>query len=152
MIRSMEKGKLQIGKVITFPQGLIGFENFKNFLLLELKEYEPFLWLLSLEEKRLKFPLLEPGSFYPKYQPEISKEDLKSLGAKDTKELRVYCLVSVGNGRVTANMRGPVLINPKRRLAKQVILSKPSYPLRYPLMQKISEKIREPHLRDEDQF
>ena len=142
MIQLKEKKRKEMGKVITFPQGLIGFEGFKNYLLLRLKEYEPFLWLLSLEEKRLKFPLLEPADFYPNYEPEITKEDLKSLGAKDVKELKVYCLVSLGNGRATANLRGPVLINPKMRLAKQVVLAEPSYPLRYPLMQGISEKIK----------
>ncbi len=140
MIRLKEK--TQAGKVITFPQGLIGFEGFKNFLLLELEEYEPFFWLLSLEEKKLKFPLLEPRSFYPKYQPELSKEDLKSLGTKQAKDLKVYCLVSVGNGKATANLKGPVLVNPKKRLAKQVVLSGSSYPMRYPLMKGISAKIK----------
>jgi len=152
LVKVKEKKGSQIGKVITFPQGLIGFEGFKNYLLLKLKEYEPFLWLLSLEVKRLKFPLLEPGSFYPRYQPEISKEDLKSLGAKDAKEVKVYCLVSLGNGKTTVNLKGPLLINPKKRLAKQVILLGSSYPLRYPLMKRISDKIKKAHVKDEDKF
>ena len=136
------KEKTEVGKVITFPQGLIGFEGFKNYLLLKLKEYEPFTWLLSLEEKQLKFPLLEPKSFYPNYQPEITKEDLRSLGVKGVKDLKVYCLVTLGNGKATANLKGPILVNPKKRLAKQVVLTKSSYPLRYPLMEPISEKIK----------
>lgn len=152
MVKIKEKKKSQVGKVITFPQGLIGFEGFKNYLLLKLKEYEPFLWLLSLETKRLKFPLLEPADFYPDYAPEIPKEDLKSLGAKDVKELKVYCLVSLGNGKTTVNLKGPVLINPKMRLAKQVVLPEPSYPLRYPLMKPISEKIKKAHLKDEGPY
>jgi flagellar assembly factor FliW len=48
-------------QVYTFPNGLLGFENFKKFALIE-SEYEPFFWLQSLDEKNLAFLLIDPAS------------------------------------------------------------------------------------------
>ena len=46
-------------QVYTFPNGLLGFENFKKYALIE-SEYEPFFWLQSLDEKNLAF---DKGNF-----------------------------------------------------------------------------------------
>ena len=46
--------------VLEFPYGLPGFERFKQFGLIELKEEAPFFRLLSLDEPRLGFVILNP--------------------------------------------------------------------------------------------
>ena len=48
---------------LTLPEGIIGFEEYKKFALID-SEYEPFVWLQSLEEKNLAFLIVDPFLLY----------------------------------------------------------------------------------------
>ena len=41
---------------------------------------------------------------------------------------------------MTANLKGPIVINPKNRRAKQVILMDEQYPTRYPFLVKMQKE------------
>ena len=41
-------------KIVEFPEGLLGFESVKKFAIID-SEYEPFIWLQSVENKELAF-------------------------------------------------------------------------------------------------
>ena len=54
--------------IITFPKGLIGFENHREFVLLPVGEDSPFLLLQSLDDPRLGFLVADPYPFLEGYQ------------------------------------------------------------------------------------
>ena len=111
-------------RVITFSNGLPGFERCRQFAILEHEESAPFYWLLSVENPRLAFVLLDPFLSWPDYNPRISRDDLKSLQIEKQEDSLLYVIVTLASDvrEVTANLSGPLLINAANRLAKQLAL------------------------------
>ncbi|MDR1858060.1 MAG: flagellar assembly protein FliW, partial [Treponema sp.] len=44
---------------IVFPQGLLGFEGLKDYILLDA-ERQPFYWLQSIDVEQVAFVLVSP--------------------------------------------------------------------------------------------
>lgn len=123
-------------KVITFPSGLIGFGDYRRFLLLEDEEGSPFWYLQSVEDAELFFVLINPVAFFQDYQVEVKPEELQAIDLDDPNKAVVLALVTVPEQDVkqaTVNLKGPLVINPDRRLGKQVVLHPSSYSTRHPL-------------------
>ena len=123
--------------VITFTQPIIGFAEFRRFILLPGPQNDSIRWLQSAEAPELAFLLADPRSFYPDYQVSISRAELTELAAASLDELEVYVLLVVPEdaSKVRANLRAPILLNPKQRLAKQSVLDGSDYPIQYFLAQ-----------------
>jgi flagellar assembly factor FliW len=123
--------------VLEFPYGLPGFERFKQFGLVELEEEAPFLRLLSLDEPRLGFVLLNPMLIWPDYDPDIGREDLQGLGIERVEQLAVYSIVTLSYipQNVTANLRGPICINTETMKAKQMILVDERYQTKHSIIE-----------------
>lgn len=108
---------------ITIPEGLFGFEDYTCFQL-EKSEYEPFLWLRSEEMKTLSFLVIDPFIFKQDYEIDVDDEALKEIGIESPSEVTVMVIVTLPSdkGPVTANLQGPLIINKKTGVAKQVVL------------------------------
>jgi len=120
-------------EVITFPEGIIGFSDYKHYALVVPEDGAPLKWLQSLDRPDLAFVVIDPISFVPDYSVEVSREEINMLQLNDISEARVLCIVVVtpDNIRETrTNLRGPLVINPKTSIARQLILSE-KYPLRH---------------------
>ncbi len=111
--------------VLTFPDGLIGFEDCRRFVLINDEDSQPFRWLVSIEDEELSFPLLNPTILIPQYK----------AGDRHNDEATVLVVASLNREieRSTVNLRSPVIIMNKSRTGKQVILEEDSYALRHPL-------------------
>jgi flagellar assembly factor FliW len=124
-------------RVITLPDGIVGFEDQTRFLLLEAGEYEPFLLLISVDEPEIGFPLIPAIYADPKYAPALPPEEMALLGGEEAmKDLAVLLVATIGKSQsdTTANLRAPVFINPAKRVGRQVILTDDNYSVRYPLL------------------
>ncbi len=126
-------GNLSIEKenIITFEQGLLGFEELKQFAIIDLEECLPFEWLVSVEDPIVAFPILNPTLFFSDYKPSLSKDDLISLNIKKEKDVEMFCIVTLDKKpeNVTLNLKGPILINMKNKMGKQVVLAEDYYSL-----------------------
>jgi len=126
-------GNLNIEKenIITFEQGLLGFEELKQFAIIDLEECLPFEWLVSVEDPIVAFPILNPTLFFSDYKPSLSKDDLISLNIKKEKDVEMFCIVTLDKKpeNVTLNLKGPILINMKNKMGKQVVLAEDYYSL-----------------------
>ena len=126
-------GNLNIEKenIITFEQGLLGFEELKQFAIIDLEECLPFEWLVSVEDPIVAFPILNPTLFFSDYKPSLSKDDLISLNIKKEKDVEMFCIVTLDKKpeNVTLNLKGPILINMKNKMGKQVVLIEDYYSL-----------------------
>ena len=138
VFENVKFGRVSIddSSVVTFPHGLPGFERFTKFGLVEVAEEEPFFRLLSLEDPRLGFVLVDPTLIWPDYDPVITEEDLSGLALTDPAHLAVYCIVTLSTvpEQVTANLGGPICLNTEKMLAKQMILVDERYHTKHPLL------------------
>jgi flagellar assembly factor FliW len=122
--------------LIVVPEGLLGFASCKRYVLLEDPQQEPFLWFQSLDDPALAFVLVDPQIFFPAYQVAISREEISDLGIEDPAEARILVILVVSEdpARITANLKGPVVLNPRTRQAKQLVLMDEEYGTRHPIL------------------
>jgi flagellar assembly factor FliW len=137
-------GKMQIDEkqILHFPEGLLGFEQYTNFALVEENEETPFKWLQSLDDKDLAFIVIQPVFFVQNYKPVLDKEELSQIEIEDLNETLLMVIVTIPENPelMTANLQGPILINPKNKIAKQFISRDETHPVRKLILETSSEK------------
>lgn len=113
--------------VLSFPDGLYGYDQHREFLVWNEKKFIPFQWLISLENPELMFPVVDPKLICPDYDP-----NHRHTFEWDT----MLVVVTMGDSveSVTANLRAPILLSTGKNVAKQVILTDTNYPLQYRVM------------------
>ena len=122
--------------ILTFPAGLFGFEEEREFLLLPFEgSAATLLCFQSLQTPALAFVAMDPFALRHDYHPALPEGELRSLGAKRIEELCFYtlCVVRQPVGESTVNLRCPVVINPRTRQAIQVILESGEYQMHHRL-------------------
>ncbi len=55
-------------EIIIFPQGLIGFESSRQWLILPDPQNEDVAWLQSLTQSQVALPLVSPRKYAPGYK------------------------------------------------------------------------------------
>ena len=117
-------------KIIHFPEGLPGFENENKFIIINSEDEESaFGWLQSIKNPELAFVIINPFFVYPNYDIVIPKIVQEKLKLQDKKDLIIYSIVVVPEDieKMTANLLGPIIINTKKMIGKQVILDDDRY-------------------------
>ncbi len=124
------------GAVLTFPEGLPGFEHYTRFVIVSDRRFLPFQWLQSVEDSNLAFPIIRPHLVCREYSPRLSWKVLETLGLTAAEEAEFYVITTIGSspGEVTVNLKAPLVVNPRTRLAKQYILEGKTYSLRHPVL------------------
>ena len=122
--------------IIHFDEGLIGFSDCKDFVLMENESLAPYRLLQSLESPQVGFLVLEPTMLVNNYHEHIPRREWESLGV--TGEIRPLAFVIVVVGSTpetsTGNFQAPLLINYEQMVGKQIILTDPGYSVRHPLI------------------
>lgn len=111
---------------ITLPQGIIGFGDYRRAELLYLPDHLPFLWMRLDGPEPLHFVVIEPGGIIPGYEPEIFDEDAEGLGlaaASDAMVLNIVTLKRREPVEATVNLIGPVIVNRRTRVGRQLVIS-----------------------------
>lgn len=134
-IQTKPFGKMQISEkqILSFPEGLLGFEDYKKFALIEEEEESVFKWLQSVEEVDLAFVVIPPSLFKKEYKPLIPEQELQGIGITDLEDGLMLVIVTVPGedpALMTANMQGPILINKETLLGKQFISRNESHSVR----------------------
>ena len=121
--------------LLTFPSGLLGFPEWTSYVILDHDTDAPFKWLHCVEEASLAFVVIDPALFNPNYQVTISPEARLEVGGNEADELSLAVILTIPSddpSAMTANLRGPLLMNHRTRLCKQLVLTE-DYPTRYPV-------------------
>jgi flagellar assembly factor FliW len=123
--------------VITFTQPIIGFQEYRRFVLLPGPPDSVICWLQSAESGELAFLLLKPAEIIGDYKIALSQHELDELAAGGLDELEVYTLVVVPEdpSQIRTNLKAPILVNQRQKLAKQTVLEKSDYPIQFFLAQ-----------------
>lgn len=122
--------------ILHFDQGLPGFEDEKQFVLLPM-EGTPFSTLQSVSTKELAFFTTNPFLFFKDYDFELVESVQKQLKIKDESEVLVQVILTIQEPleKSTGNLQAPVVINVKENLAKQVVLTDNKYRTRHELLE-----------------
>jgi len=125
--------------IITFSNGIPGFERSKEFGLVAVEEEDPFLRLLSTQESSLGFVIVNPMLIWADYDPEIGNDELDGLDIARVEDLEVYCLVTLSKvpQDVTVNLKGPICINTQTMKGKQLILLDDRYQTKHSILEAI---------------
>ncbi len=121
--------------IIHFHGGLLGFDEFTNYAIFDIKDCEPFMSMLSLEEEGPDFVVVEPLAVFEDYAPLGSPGILEKLDIGNPSELIVLSIVTLAENPedITVNLCGPLFINPTNSEAKQIVLPDERYAARVPL-------------------
>jgi len=122
-------------KVIHLPQGIMGFEEFKEYALFDNPNEFPFVWLRAVAQPALAFLLVAPDYFIDDYCPDVSVQDTQSIGLRNPTDAVIYNIVTLHpDGSATANLKGPIVLNRFNLQGKQVVPDNVTeFPLRHPL-------------------
>ena len=132
------------GSIVTFPEGVPGFERFHRYGLVSVDEEAPFLRLLSVDEPSLGFVILNPRTIWADYNPKMGPEDLDGLKVREGEDVDVYCIVTLSPvpEEGTVNLKGPIAINTRTMTARQVILMDDRYTTKHSLIAAGKEKVQ----------
>jgi flagellar assembly factor FliW len=124
-------------QIVTFSQGLMGFNGFQQFVLLARPETAPFLILQCVENPELALVLADPARLAPDFRLSRINSIMEGLQAQSLEDLQVFVPLTIPPGlpeAATANLVTPIVINPILRLGKQMVLENPQYPQKYRLL------------------
>ena len=130
-------GELEFDEDIVyhFPDGLPGFEELNNFIIISDNDTEPLKWLLSIEDPDVGFPILELSLIVPELYKEIS-----SLSFFEKGESKINFSVSTLFGVITLhrdpepatiNLKAPIIVNNTAKSGRQLVLNSDKYSTEY---------------------
>lgn len=113
--------------VVYFPEGIIGFEECRKFVVVNDENSEPFRWLVSLDDRELSFPVIDPA---------LVVHDFASAHFA-TPDVTLFSVVAIGAdlAQSTVNLKSPIVINNSDRTGKQIVLDDEALHVRTPLTQ-----------------
>lgn len=117
--------------VVDFPEGIIGFEDFKKFIVIDDEDSQPFRWLVSLEDKNFCLPLINP---------ELINESYEIPKLKGNTSVFVIATLREPLENSTINLRSPIIIDNDTQIGIQIILEDEKLPYNFSLkLETVSE-------------
>ncbi|MGI6151265.1 MAG: flagellar assembly protein FliW [Christensenellales bacterium] len=131
-------------KIITFPRGLPGFEDLRQFIIVEVDNTKPIYWLQSIENKHIALPVIVSLAIINDYNINIRERELEDLELESQDDLLILNVVVIPTDirEMTVNLAAPVVINAKRGIGKQIIIDAAELPLRYPVFEAIRNSLK----------
>jgi flagellar assembly factor FliW len=137
-------GELDISedRIITFPEGIPGFENLTKFVIIILDQTKPFLWLQSVDDD-VSIPVISPFDIDRDYSPSVDDALFEEIQLHREEDLLVLVVAVIPPviTRMTANMAAPILINIAENLGRQVLVEDGEYPIRCPIFETVSRQM-----------
>ena len=128
--------------VMQFPDGVLGFPESRQFILLEHDaEGSPFKWLQSLDNPELAFIVIDPYLYDPQYRFDIDLDTMRLIGTADPADCAVMGIVHVPRETphgMTANLKAPLVVNVGSRRGRQIILGSNVYSISTPLFAELA--------------
>jgi len=140
-LQTRQFGVLQVTEeeILHAPKGLLGFEGFEKFIVVDQEESRPFRWLQSVDAPELSFVIVSPAIFFSDYQVAVNAKEVADIKVKSPEDVEIYVIVTVPEdiNQMTANLQGPILINPKENLLKQLVLTDGTYSVQHSIVRQL---------------
>ena len=131
-------GDLEVDKkdIINFTEGLLGFDQLTRFFVVDPGDQTLILWLQSVDDAKVAFPVLEPRVFSPNFTLQLLPSELNSLNLSPTEsDIGVYTILTIPQDitQMSANMKAPIVINNKQKIARQIVLQDSKLEVKHPM-------------------
>lgn len=144
-IRTSRFGEVEIDDdaVISMPDGMLGFSEITKYVLIQHRDGSPFLWYQAVDEPNLAFVVVDAFTFFPDYEVVMSSEDVEVLKCSKPGDLAVFLVVVIPDNpeEMTANLRGPLVINVDNKVARQVVLTDEKYSPHHSIMEEMRKRL-----------
>jgi len=133
-IKTSRFGDLEIdgGKILFLPEGVLGFPAHKRYILLDDDRQGPFIWLQAVDNPELAFIVIDPLALDESFDVRLYPKDLSELKADGMRDVSFLVIVTVRREEppcIILNMQGPLAINHKKLVGKQLVLSSHDVPV-----------------------
>lgn len=140
ILKTSKFGDVEVNEeyIFTFVEPIIGYEQYKEFALIDYNVDSPFKWLQSLDNPDLAMPVTIPAYFGIPYEFTIPDEKEAVLDAKDATEILSLNIANVPNGapqNTTINLMAPLVINTSNKRAIQLVLSNSNFAIKHRLFE-----------------
>ena len=146
-IETSRFGEIEIesNKVITFKDGLPGFDDYSQYILIKADEIGIMYWLQAVDEPEIALCLANSFAVLRDYHPEVTAADIADLETTDPADIIVLTVLVVPEDveKMTGNLMAPVLINHAKKIGKQLILADDRYSARYSIFNEIRDALAE---------
>lgn len=144
-IMTTKFGEIDIDEnaIIEFSEGILGFEEINEYVIIDMEEGNPLKWLQAIKEPALTFIIISPFEFRPSYTINISDKDTEGLKLEKPEDSELFSIVVVPQdpSKMTANLQGPLVINTKEKLGRQVISTNPRHKIKHYILEEMQENL-----------
>ena len=128
-------------QMFHFPEGVLAFEDVKEFLFICKPETSPFVFMRAVEPAYLGCVCVDPFLICPDYQPHISETDTAWLELTSPTDVLLLSIVNpaLDARQTTANLQGPLAINLRTGRGKQILCDRQNYPVRYAIWEALEQ-------------
>ncbi len=146
-IQTTRFGQIEISQehVIHFRDGMIGFPQLKEYILVESSSLPILLWLQSVDAAEVAFPVMEPWFFKKDYMVSPNDADKLSIDLKPGDKTKYFVVLTIPNEmmRMTVNLKAPIVVNLNKSMATQIILQDKSLIVRTPAHEDFSKAVNQ---------
>jgi flagellar assembly factor FliW len=144
-INTVRFGELAVGndEVILFPEGILGFPQLQKYCLVDPGDDTLILWLQSLDDATVAFPVLEPKIYKNDYIVKLSGQELKQLKLDNINQSIVFTILTIPRDvtQMTANLKAPIVVNLKEQVGRQVVLQENEYTLKHLMFKELKAQL-----------
>jgi flagellar assembly factor FliW len=117
--------------IISFPNGIPGFEDQTRFKLFHQEGNPVIFWLQSLDDDSLVFSVAQPSIFNINYSFTLTDAEEATLGIKNPADILILIILhkdedNQGNQKPTikGSINFPLIINSANRIGLQKVLAR----------------------------
>lgn len=137
-VTSCRFGTIEVARdrIVHFTRPIIGFTAIPAYAVIEDEESTPVFWLQALEAPDVLFAVVDAryvaGS---DYGVDVADGVARSLALERAEDARLLCILTLADEAraITANLRAPIVWNPREGTAAQVVLTDSTLPVRQPV-------------------
>ena len=120
---------------LKFKKGILGFEDYNDFVVKDIEDNEVFKIIESKSDANVSIVIVSPFEIEEDYTVQIPEATIESLDIKSQEDVIIYTTVTLSSDmkKTTTNLRAPIVINSKNYLAEQIILSDDKYKIKHPI-------------------
>ncbi|HBF4292309.1 TPA: flagellar assembly protein FliW [Clostridioides difficile] len=121
---------------ITLKKGILGFENLKEYELLDIENEDILKEFNSTEEDCIGFIVVSPFEIIKEYEIVLNQETIEKLEVKSPNDIMLLNIITVGQTleESTVNIKAPIVINVRNNCGMQIILQDEEYSIWHPLL------------------
>ncbi|MFW6161403.1 MAG: flagellar assembly protein FliW [Planctomycetota bacterium] len=136
-VESVRFGTVEVAddRVVRFVHPIVGFDELDDYGLIEDPETAPVLWLQSLEAPEVLFPVVDLSLVTADYAVDLDDEMVAALGVERAEDTRLLGILTLhpDPSDISVNLRAPLVLNPSRATAAQLVLQDRELPTRHPV-------------------